>query len=138
MAILFISGLQANRGQSDSGGNALQGIAEALCKYANDDVELVSHPSVQSFPRGPLWVGGSKEATEDGHVIQFLPTLNIKIVKSIFWGKECNKIIKIFFFYFTKTLSPKFDLASESKLFGISITDECRCKNSQQNNIKLN
>lgn len=94
MAILFISGLQANRGQSDSGGNALQGIAEALCKYANDDVELVSHPSVQSFPRGPLWVGGSKEATEDGHVIQFLPTLNIKIVKSIFWGKECNKIIK--------------------------------------------
>lgn len=94
MAILFISGLQIDSGKSDSGGNVLRGFAEALCKYANEDVEFVSHPSVQSYPNGPLWIGRRDEKLDKDHVIKYLPTLNIKLVKSKMWGLECRIIIK--------------------------------------------
>jgi len=94
MAILFISGLQANHGQSDSGGNVLLGIADALCKYADEDVEFVSHPSVQSYPNGPIWIDSNEETLDENHVIKYLPTLNIKLVKSKMWGLRCRIIIK--------------------------------------------
>lgn len=94
MAILFISGLQADHGQSDSGGNVLLGIADALCKYADDDVEFVSHPSVQSYPNGPLWIESNEEKLNENHVIKYLPTLNVKLVKSKLWGRQCHGIIR--------------------------------------------
>lgn len=94
MAILFISGLQPNKGQSSSGGNAVYGIADSLCKYTQEEVELVSHPNVPSFPNGPLWLGKRVASFDDGHDIQVLPTLNLKIIKSKLWGWECKKIIK--------------------------------------------
>lgn len=95
MAILFISGLNTNNGLSSSGGNAVYGIADALCKYASEDVELVSHPNVPSFPNGPLWIGNRNEFFDDGHNMHVLPTLNLKIVKSKLWGWECKSIIKL-------------------------------------------
>ena len=94
MALLFISAVQPNRGESNSGGNALQGMASAFCKYAKEDVTFVSHPSYTSFPGGPLWIPAKEERLEDGHVIRFLPTLNLKVVKSKLWGLSCRSIIK--------------------------------------------
>ena len=94
MALLFISGLKAYHGRSDSGGNALRGIADALCKYAGDDLEFISHPCVESFPKGPIWIPASTEKLDDNHVIRFLPTLNLKIIKSIMWGRMCRIIIR--------------------------------------------
>lgn len=93
MALLFISGLQAHHGISNSGGNVVQGIAEALCYYLKDDVEFISHPSAPSFPNGPLWIGGVEEKFDDHHTISFLPTLNLKIIKSKMWGMACKKRI---------------------------------------------
>lgn len=94
MAILYISGLQPNKGQSSSGGNAVYGIAESLCKYAKEDVEFVSHPNVPSFPNGPFWIKSQEESFDCNHKIQLLPTLNLKIIKSKLWGWECKRIIK--------------------------------------------
>jgi len=94
MAILFISGLHQSKGQSSSGGNAIYGIAESLCKYAQEDVEFVSHPNVPSFPNGPFWVGGNVEQFNEEHEIHILSTLNLKIIKSKLWGWECKRIIK--------------------------------------------
>ena len=94
MAILFISGLQPNKGQSSSGGNAVYGIAESLCKYAKEDVEFVSHPNVPSFPNGPFWIESQEVPFDCNHKIQLLPTLNLKIIKSKLWGWECKSIIK--------------------------------------------
>lgn len=94
MAILFISGLQPNKGQSSSGGNAVYGIAESLCKYAKEDVEFVSHPNVPSFPNGPFWIKSQEVPFDCNHKIQLLPTLNLKIIKSKLWGWECKRIIK--------------------------------------------
>lgn len=94
MAILFISGLQPNNGQSSSGGNAINGIAESLCNYAQDDVEFVSHPNIPSFPNGPFRIKSQEESFDGNHKIQVLPTLNLKIIKSKFWGLECKRFIK--------------------------------------------
>lgn len=94
MAILFISGLVPSNGQSSSGGNALLGIAEALCKYANESVELVSYPQTPSFPKGKLWIPGYIDKLNDDKEIQFLPTLNLKIVKSKLWGIHSARIIR--------------------------------------------
>ena len=94
MAILFISSVQFDRGRSSSGGNAVQGIAEALCMFLGDNVEFVSYPFVPSYPNGPLWISGHKEQLDGGNEISFLPTLNLKIIKSKIWGMECQKIIR--------------------------------------------
>lgn len=94
MAILFISGLQQNKGQSSSGGNAVYGIADSLCKFAKEDVKLVSYPQLPSYPKGALWIPtyhGSMHGDKD---ILFLPTLNLKIFKSKLWGWESSKIIR--------------------------------------------
>lgn len=93
MAILFISGLVPSSGQSSSGGNALLGIAEALCKYASEDVELVSYPQIPSFPKGKLWIPGYVDKLNDFKEIQFLPTLNLKILKSKLWAIHSAHII---------------------------------------------
>ena len=94
MAILFISGFNQNRGQSSSGGNAITGIAESLCKYAQEQVFFVSHPNVPSFPTGKFWITGGTSYLENGYEIQTLPTLNLKIIMSIMWGMECRRVIK--------------------------------------------
>lgn len=94
MAILFISGLNTNNGQSSSGGNAVYGIAEALCKYANESVELVSYPQTPSFPKGKLWIPGYLDSLNDEKDIRFLPTLNLKIIKSKLWGILSARIIR--------------------------------------------
>lgn len=82
MAIFFISGLNTNNGQSSSGGNALLGIAEALCKYANESVELVSYPQTPSFPKGKLWIPKFSDSLNGNMEIRFLSTLNLKTIKS--------------------------------------------------------
>ena len=94
MAILFISGLVPNRGQSSSGGNALLGIAEALCKYANESVELVSYPQTPSFPKGKLWIPKFSDSLNGNMEIRFLSTLNLKIIKSKLWGIQSACIIR--------------------------------------------
>lgn len=94
MAILFISGLHLDKGKSSSGNNVLMGIANALCKQCKEKVEFVSHPTLQSFPHGKIWVSAYIETLSNGHIVKFLPTLNLKIVKTKLWGWECKKIIK--------------------------------------------
>jgi glycosyltransferase involved in cell wall biosynthesis len=94
MAILFISGLQVDNGQSSSGGNALRGIAEALCTYANDTVELVSYPITPAFPKGKLWIPAYSDIFCNEKEIRFLSTLNLKIIKSKLWGLQSAKYIK--------------------------------------------
>ena len=93
MAILFISGLVPSNGQSSSGGNALLGIAEALCKYANESVELVSYPQTPSFPKGKLWIPKFSDSLNGNMEIRFLSTLNLKIIKSKLWGIQSARII---------------------------------------------
>lgn len=94
MAILFISGLVPDNGKSSSGGNALLGIAQSLCQYANESVELVSYPQTPSFPKGKLWIPGYIDKLNNDKEIQFLPTLNLKIVKSKLWGIHSACIIR--------------------------------------------
>lgn len=93
MAILFISGLQTEKGKSSSGGNALLGIAEALCKYADESVELVSYPQIPSFPKGKLWIPGVTDSFNGDKEIRFFSTLNLKIIKSKLWGIQSTCII---------------------------------------------
>lgn len=94
MSILFISGLQPDGMQSSSGGNAVRGIAEALCKNAGESVEFVSHPNVPSFPNGKLWIRGCNNEFNGGFKVYVLPTLNLKIIKSRVWGVCCKRVIK--------------------------------------------
>ena len=94
MAILFISGLHSYNGMSSSGGNAMYGIAESLCTLAQEDITFISYPIVPSFPTGPIWIGWNMEDFDMGCKIQTLPTLNLKILKSILWGIECRKLIR--------------------------------------------
>lgn len=94
MAILFIAGIPTNTGKSSSGGNVLLGIAEALCKYADEDLDLVSYPIVPSFPAGKLWIPAFNDKLENGKIVRFLPTLNLKIVKSKLWGWQSARIIR--------------------------------------------
>ena len=94
MAILFISGFQTDKGQSSSGGNAVRGIADALCYLSNEEVEFVSHPNIPSFPSGAVWVNGSEGKMSQGNQIHYLPTLNLKIIKSKLWGWFTRRFIK--------------------------------------------
>ena len=94
MAILYISGLAPDNGKSSSGGNAVYGIAESLCKYANESVELISYPQIPSFPKGKLWIHAYHDKLNDDKEIRYLSTLNLKIIKSKMWGWQSSKIIR--------------------------------------------
>lgn len=90
MAILFISNLVPDKEEywnpafTRSGQNVLRGIAKELSKY--DDTTIVSCLPTASFPHAPLWIPGKKDILEDGQEICIWPTLNIQIIKIIFWG----------------------------------------------------
>lgn len=90
MAILFISNLVPDRKEywnpafTRSGQNVIRGIAKELPKY--DDTTLACCLPTASFPHGPLWIPGKVDVLEDGQKIYIWPTLNIQIIKIIFWG----------------------------------------------------
>lgn len=94
MAILFISGLQSDPLTSSSGGNAVWGIADALVKNCGKEVEFVSHPNVQSFPHGKLWIRGYETLFEEKNKLHVLSTLNLKIIKTKIWGLSIRKEIR--------------------------------------------
>lgn len=90
MAILFMSNLVPDSKEywttafTRAAQNALRGIAKELPKY--DDTELVCCRPIASFPHGPIWVPGETAILEDGQKINIWPTLNIVMIKNIFWG----------------------------------------------------
>lgn len=90
MAILFISNLVPDKKEywnhafTRSGQNVLRGIAKELPSY--DDTTLACCLPVASFPKGPIWISGKRETLEDGQTIDIWPTLNIQILKILFWG----------------------------------------------------
>lgn len=94
MALLFISGIVPNKGQSSSGGNAILGIAEALCGLALEDVDIISYPQLPSYPKGRVWVPSFVDTLDCGKKVFFMSTLNLKIVKSKVWGWQCKKLIR--------------------------------------------
>lgn len=90
MATLFISNLVPDKQEywnpafTRSAQNVLRGIAKELPKY--DDTELACCLPTASFPHGPLWIAGRTDTLEDGQKVHIWPTLNIQIIKIIFWG----------------------------------------------------
>ena len=96
MALLFISNVVPDKEEywntafNRSGNNVELGIASNLPQ----DTELWSCPALPSFPRGRLFYRGRKVELENGRNISILPALNLKFIKSIFWGILCfNRII---------------------------------------------
>lgn len=98
MAILFISNLVPDRppyngkGFARSGNNVSLGIGEALPE--SETPELITCRPIASFPNGPLWIKGEKVTLDSGKEVRILPTLNIKVLKNLFWGYKLKKIIK--------------------------------------------
>lgn len=92
MALLFISSIVPddakyhNEAFTRSGNNVLLGIAKGL---NNQSVELLSLRPMPSFPAGKLWIPKGEEILDTGQKIIFLPTLNIKLVKNVFWNILC-------------------------------------------------
>lgn len=90
MAILFISNLVPDRKEywnsafTRSGQNVLRGIAKELPKY--DDTTIACCLPTASFPHAPVWIPGKEDILEDGQKVYIWPTLNIQIIKIIFWG----------------------------------------------------
>lgn len=90
MAILFISNLVPDKKEywnpafTRSGQNVLRGIAKELPKY--DDTTIATCLPTASFPHAPLWIAGKEDILEDGQKIIIWPTLNIQIIKILFWG----------------------------------------------------
>lgn len=101
MAILFITGLTPDRKEywsssfSRSGFNAVQGVGFSMAELIGiENIEYVSKPSIQSFPNGPLWLKGKTDTLENGAKVTILPTLNIKLIKSIHWSIQYTHIIQ--------------------------------------------
>lgn len=98
MALLFISNIvpDVNKYQNEalnrSGNNVLIGIANAL--PTTENATIISMRPTPSFPKAQIWFGGEKALLESGKEIHIIPTLNIKIVKNVFWG------IYMFFYVF--------------------------------------
>lgn len=90
MATLFISNLVPDKQEywnpafTRSAQNVLRGIAKELPKY--DDTELACCLPTASFPHAPLWIPGKTDILEDGQKVHIWPTLNIQIIKIVFWG----------------------------------------------------
>lgn len=97
MALVFISSIVPDKepyngkGFARSGNNVLLGIAESL--PIEEDTIFLSCRPIASFPRGPLWI--KSETIDTGlYVIHILPTLNIKIIKGLYWGLIIKRIIR--------------------------------------------
>lgn len=96
MSILYISNVVPDRepfngaGFARSANNVLTGIADAL---PADTVNISCRP-IASWPNGPLWLKRETVELESGRKIEMLPTLNIKILKQIFWGWKIRGIVK--------------------------------------------
>lgn len=90
MSILFISNLVPDKKEywnpafTRSGQNVLRGIAKELPKY--DNTTIASCLPTASFPHAPLWIPGKEDKLEDGQKVYIWPTLNIQIIKVLFWG----------------------------------------------------
>ncbi len=67
-----------------SGNNALEGIAMSL--WDNVECEIESCIPIASFPKEKIWISGCTEQYPNGMKVKMLPTLNIKIVKNLYWG----------------------------------------------------
>lgn len=93
MAVLFISSLTPDRKEywtnafSRSGFNAIKGVGLSMADLiGQENIEFVSMPSFQSFPNGPLWLSKKTDLLENGSKVTILPTLNLKVIKTLHWS----------------------------------------------------
>lgn len=99
MALLFISNIVPdckefhNPAFARSGNNVLIGISDSLSNLK--DVTFLSCMPIPAFPKGHLFYKPLKYKLTSGATIDFLPILNIKLLKQIVWGILC-------FFYIIK------------------------------------
>lgn len=101
MAVLFISSLTPDRKEywtnafARSGFNAIKGVGLSMADLiGKDNIEFVSMPSYQSFPNGPLWLSEKHDILENGSKVSILPTLNLKVIKTIHWSLQYAKYIR--------------------------------------------
>ena len=101
MAVLFISSLTPDRKEywtnafARSGFNAIKGVGFSMADLiGHDNIEFVSMPSYQSFPNGPLWLPKKIDTLENGMKVTILPTLNLKVVKTIHWSIQYANYIR--------------------------------------------
>lgn len=101
MAVLFISSLTPDRKEywtnafARSGFNAIKGVGFSMADLiGHDNIEYVSMPSYQSFPNGPLWLPKKIDTLENGIKVTILPTLNLKVVKTIHWSIQYANYIR--------------------------------------------
>ena len=93
MAVLFISSLTPDRKEywtnalARSGFNAIRGVGLSMADLiGRENIEFVSMPSYQSFPHGPLWLPEKIDTLENGSKVRILPTLNLKVIKTLHWS----------------------------------------------------
>lgn len=90
MALLFISNVVPDREEfrnlalNQSGNNVVLGISDSLPEETN--YTLISCRPAPAFPRGKFFYKGKKILLDSGRVVYMIPTLNLKILKNIFWG----------------------------------------------------
>jgi len=90
MALLFISNVvpdrepYRNRALNRSGNNVVMGICDALTAETN--YTLLSCRPVPSFPRGKIFIKGETVRLDSGRDVYIAPTLNIKLLKNLYWG----------------------------------------------------
>lgn len=90
MALLFISNVvpdrehYRNKALNRSGNNVVMGICDALSSDTN--FMLLSCRPVPSFPRGNMFIKGETVRLDSGRDVYIVPTLNIKLLKNLYWG----------------------------------------------------
>lgn len=101
MAVLFISTLTPDTKEywtsafARSGFNAIKGVGLSMADMiGHDNIEFVSKPSYQSFPNGPLWIPKKKDTLENGCEVTILPTLNLKVIKTLHWSLQYSRYIR--------------------------------------------
>lgn len=101
MSVLFISTIVPDREEywtsafGRSGFNAVQGVGLSMADIVgNENIEFVSMPTYQSYPHGPLWIKGKTDVLENGAKVTLLPTLNLKVIKTLHWSYQYVRIIR--------------------------------------------
>ena len=101
MAVLFISSLTPDRKEywtnafARSGFNAIKGVGLSMADLVGkENIEFVSMPSFQSFPNGPLWLPKKTDLLENGSKVTILPTLNLKVIKTLHWSFQYARYIR--------------------------------------------
>lgn len=90
MALLFISNVVPDREEfrnkalNRSGNNVVMGICDSL--PGDIDYTLISCRPMPSFPRDKLYTRGEKVYLDSGREVYLIPTLNVKLLKNVFWG----------------------------------------------------